>query len=99
MSGDSPGSRGCHGETSPMSKFEQVSIQPHDALPSIPGYEVLCKLGQGGMGVVYKARQLGRDRLVALKIILSGRGASFSQVARFRVEAEAVACLAHPNIV
>jgi serine/threonine protein kinase len=73
--------------------------ESRQGLPSISGYEVLGELGSGGMGVVYKARQLERDRLVALKVLPLGRHANFLQLARFRIEAEAVACLAHPNII
>ena len=67
--------------------------------PVIPGYEILGELGRGGMGIVYKARNLNYDRLIALKMILSGRGANVLELARFRIEAEAIASLAHPNIV
>jgi hypothetical protein len=70
-----------------------------EALPRLPGYEVLETIGSGGMGKVYKARQIGLNRLVALKMILSGVHARPAELARFRTEAEAVARLQHPNIV
>src|SRR5262249_41506090 len=69
------------------------------SLPQIPGYELLSLLGQGGMGIVYKARQVSLKRLIALKMISAGADARPDQLARFRTEAEAAAELRHPNIV
>jgi predicted Ser/Thr protein kinase len=65
----------------------------------VPGYDLLNQLGKGAMGVVYKARHRTLKRLVALKMIRSGVQAGDEEVARFRIEAEAVARLQHPNIV
>src|SRR5262249_45509474 len=72
---------------------------PPGGLPDVAGYEVLAELGRGGMGVVFKARQLPLRRLVALKMILAGDFASPDHRARFLVEGEMLARLHHPNVV
>jgi serine/threonine-protein kinase len=67
--------------------------------PAVPGYVILEELGRGGMGVVYKAWHENLKRPVALKMILIADPTADEHRARFRVEAEAVARLQHPNIV
>jgi len=69
------------------------------SLPSFPGHETLSKIGQGGMGIVYKARDLQLGRIVAIKTIAEGRHASPDERARFQAEAHAVARLKHANII
>ncbi len=68
-------------------------------IAAIPGYQMLDLLGQGGMGVVYRAVQIGLNRQVALKTIRGDARFQKDQFERFRIEAEAVARLRHPNVV
>ena len=68
-------------------------------LPEVPGYHLLGILGHGGMGVVYRARQIRLKRDVALKMLSAGPLARADEMARFLIEAESVARLQHPSIV
>jgi serine/threonine protein kinase len=66
---------------------------------AVPGYELLREIGRGAMGIVYEARQVRLNRLVALKMLRRPEDVHPQRLARFRIEAEAVARLDHPNIV
>jgi serine/threonine-protein kinase len=93
------GTTGSRNEAGDQTSLFGALPPPSETPASIPGYLLLGELGSGGMGVVYKARQLGLNRLVALKMTRSGLLAGSDEVVRFQVEAEAVARLRHPNIV
>jgi serine/threonine protein kinase/tetratricopeptide (TPR) repeat protein len=79
---------------------QETARSPGQRPPTrVAGYDVLEELGRGSMGIVYKARQRGLNRIVALKMILAGSYASARDLARFKIEAEAIAHLQHANIV
>jgi WD40 repeat protein len=85
--------------TDPLAPLRHGRSEVHPPLPQVPGFEILEELGQGGMGIVYRARQLEPQRIVALKVIRRERLAHPDVLRRFRREAQAAARLSHPNIV
>ena len=75
-------------------------LQPMTEVPqSLGPYQILDEVDRGGMGVVYRARHVGLNRVVALKLIRSGELASAEEVQRFQTEAAAAAAMNHPGIV
>ena len=78
---------------------QHVAEDSEDKTTRIGGYEILARLGQGGMGAVYKARQVSMDRIVALKVLPPRLAKDEAYVQRFLREARSAAALQHPNIV
>ncbi len=76
-----------------------IDLDRAESLPSIPGYRLLERIAFGGMGVVYKAVQVGLDRPVAIKMVRGGVTVKDDELVRFRIEARAVAGIVHPHIV
>ena len=87
----------CDTETPPAN--ERAGRAVVKGWPALPGYEILAELGRGGMAFVYKARDLRRRRLVAIKVSDPGLAGDGEIVARFRQEQLLAVRLAHPNLV
>jgi len=90
---------GAPGGGFPAGSSETAGLARHDLASPSDDYELLARIGQGGMGLVYRARQKSLNRFVALKLMSRAESATPRVLARFQLEAKAAAQLDHPNIV
>ena len=86
-------------ETRPVRETHSATAISANNVPKLPGYEILEEIGRGGMGVVYKARQLSLGRFVAVKVIHGGSWRKPSLIARLRREAAALGSLNHDHVI
>ena len=94
-----PGEPSKPGQTHKNASQSAASAkEDRNRVPQVAGYEMMGELGRGGMGVVYRAKQVALNRVVALKMVLNSQ-ASDAELDRFRLEARAVALVQHPGIV
>ena len=104
-SGRPPMCNVCGGQLLPKAEdalaLKGAEGSPSGELPpfAVPGYQLLGKIGQGGTGMIYRARQVSLDRVVAMKVILPQYARDAEYIERFRREALAAAALEHVNIV
>src|SRR5688572_12593550 len=82
-----------------LAKSQMASVSNASSKLSIPGYELISRIGQGAMGTVFKAKQISMDRVVAIKVLSSKYSKDRVFVERFLREARAVAKLNHENII
>jgi tetratricopeptide (TPR) repeat protein/tRNA A-37 threonylcarbamoyl transferase component Bud32 len=99
QAGSDPAETRAGGPGTDGEKTAEVPALGEDRPPSIPGYDILAQIGRGGMGVVYKARQAGLNRTVALKTVRTAEMADPVALVRFLAEAEVVAAIDHPHVV
>ncbi len=97
-------------QSPPARLLHSTRLTPHEEIlldlpiqgpepPRIPGYRIEDVLARGGMGMIYKARQLALDRLVALKMVVAGNHTSVEDIHRFLSEARALAAVTHPGLI
>lgn len=93
-------STATHHDVSRRAGGRVLPSEPQHVIHSVIGqYEIQTEIGRGGMGVVYRARHLRLNRIVALKVIRSGQHADADEIRRFQLEAVLAAQLDHPGIV
>src|SRR5207248_1693792 len=92
---------GLSAATRPIASGVSVAPAPPMSppnLPAVPGYEIVERIGRGGMGIVYKARETSLGRFVAVKLLRDDHARAPDRLARFLREARTASALNHPGI-